>query len=139
MKKILYADDEPEVRDIIKKILTKENYEVILAADGNETLKLAKGKKPDLIILDYLMPGLNGIEILEALQKGSETKPIPVIMVTTYPYEKEKSLDAGAVDFLTKPIEKADLLLRIKSVLKVSHIKNELQRIITYIAELEKE
>ncbi len=139
MKKILYADDEPEVRDIIKKILTKENYEVILAADGNETLKLAKGKKPDLIILDYLMPGLNGIEILEALQKGSETKPIPVIMVTAYPYEKEKSLDAGAVDFLTKPIEKADLLLRIKSVLKVSHIKNELQRIITYIAELEKE
>ncbi len=139
MKKILYADDEPEVRDIIKKILTKENYEVILAADGNETLKLAKGKKPDLIILDYLMPGLNGIEILEALQKGSETKPITVIMVTAYSYEKEKSLDADAVDFLTKPIEKADLFLRIKSVLKVSHIKNELQRIITYIAELEKE
>ena len=139
MKKILYADDEPEVRDIIKKILAKEDYEVILAADGNEALKLAKEKKPDLIILDYLMPGLNGIEILEALQKGSETKPIPVIMVTAYPYEKEKSLHAGALDFLTKPIEKVDLLLRIKSVLKVSHIKNELQRIITYIAELEKE
>jgi CheY-like chemotaxis protein len=138
MEKILYADDEPEVREIIQKILSKEKYEVILAADGNEALKLAKEKSPDLIILDYLMPGLNGVDVAAALQKDAETKSIPIIMVTAYPYEKEKSLDVGAVDFITKPIEKADLLLRIRSVLKVRHIKNELQKIITYIAELEK-
>jgi DNA-binding response OmpR family regulator len=59
-------------------------------------------------------------------------------MVTAYPAEKERSLSSGAVDFITKPVEKADLLLRIRSVLKVRHIKDELQKIIAYIAELEK-
>ena len=63
---------------------------------------------------------------------------IPVIMVTAYPNEKEKALSAGAVDFINKPIDKTDLMLRIRSVLKVRHIKNELQKIIAYIAELEK-
>ncbi len=138
MEKILYADDEADVRETVKSMLTKEGFEVIVAKDGPEALGLAKTDKPDLIILDYLMPGLNGIEVCQNLKKDNLTKSVPVIMVTAYPDEKEKSLSAGAVDFITKPVEKTDLMLRIRSALKVRHISNELQKIIAYIEELEK-
>ena len=138
MEKILYADDDVDILMMSKEILTREGYEVIPAKDGNEALSLAKKNLPDLIILDYRMPGLDGKEVCEALKNDAQTKDIPVIMVTAYPAEKERSLSSGAVDFITKPVEKADLLLRIRSVLKVRHIKNELQKIIAYIAELEK-
>jgi len=137
MEKILYADDDTEIREIIKDILVKEGYDVLIAKDGNEALNLTKQSLPDLIILDYFMPGLTGEQVCMALKKDSQTQHIPVIIVTGYPNEKEKSLSAGAVDFINKPIEKTDLLLRIRSVLKVRHIKNELQKIIAYIAELE--
>ncbi|MCM8780739.1 MAG: response regulator [Candidatus Omnitrophica bacterium] len=139
MEKVLYVDDEPEVRQIAQEILTKEGYEVILAKDGQEALELAMSQGPDLIILDYFMPpGLNGDEVCRQLKKQEETKSIPIIMVTAHPSEKEKSLGAGAIDFITKPVEKLDLLVRIRSALKIRHINNELQKIIAYIAELEK-
>jgi len=138
MEKILLADDDQEVRDIVKIILEKEGYAVSIAKDGNETLNAVKQDKPDLIILDYLMPGLSGVEVLNVLKSTDDSKNIPVLMVTAHPTEKQRSLDAGAVDFITKPVEKTDLVLRIKSVLKVRHITNELQKIIAYISELEK-
>lgn len=138
MDKILVADDEQDIREIMQVILQKEGYEVVLAKDGAEVLALVKQTSPDLIVLDYLMPGTDGIEACQALKKDSSAKGIPVIMVTAYPNEKEKGLAAGAVDFITKPVDRIDLLLRIKSALKVKHITNELQRIIAYIAELEK-
>jgi DNA-binding response OmpR family regulator len=138
MEKILLADDDQEVQDIVKIILEKEGYAVSVAKDGNETLNAVKQDKPDLIILDYLMPGLSGVEVLNILKGADESKNIPVLMVTAHPTEKQRALDAGAVDFITKPVEKTDLLLRIKSVLKVRHITNELQKIIAYISELEK-
>ncbi len=138
MAKILLADDDTDIRDIISGILTREGFEVLLAKDGNEALDLAKTGKPDLILLDFLMPQMNGVEVCEALKKDKEMKSIPVIMITAYASEKEKSLSSGAIDFITKPIEKVDLMLRIRSVLKVSNISNELQKIIAYIQELEK-
>lgn len=138
MEKILYADDDADIQELIKGILTKEGYEVSIAKDGNDALNLTKTQRPDLVILDFLMPGLNGVEVCQALQKDVETKNIPVIMLTAYPSEKESSLSAGAIDFLNKPIEKTDLILRIKCVLKVRHIKDELQKMIAYIAELER-
>lgn len=137
MEKILFADDERDLRELIKVALEKEGFTVITANDGRETLELARENKPDLIILDYMMPGLDGIEACKALKKEKETAGIPVIMVTGYPDQKERSLAAGAIDFITKPVDKTDLLLRIRSVLRVRYIKNELQKIIAYIAELE--
>ncbi|MEW6100687.1 MAG: response regulator [Candidatus Omnitrophota bacterium] len=138
MEKILVADDELEILGMIETILKKEGYEVVAAKDGQEALNLAKAQKPDLIVSDYLMPNLNGAELCRALKKESETKAIPIIIVTAYPAEKERSLSAGAVDFIAKPVDKFDLLLRIRSALRVRHISNELQKIIAYIAELEK-
>ena len=124
MAKILFADDEPDIQRMAKSILTREGYEVIIAKDGEEVLDLVKTHKPDLIILDYMMPVLDGLETCKALKKDNETKSIPVIMVTGYPEEKQNSLDVGAVDFISKPIDKTDLLLRIKwfeSILTVYH------------------
>ena len=138
MDRILLADDDADVQEIVKSILSKEGYEVMVAKDGNEAVALARERKPDLVILDYFMPGLTGTEVCKTLKADEQTRGIPVIMVTAHPSEKESSLTAGAVDFITKPVEKADLLLRIKSVLKVRHINDELQKIIAYIAELEK-
>jgi CheY-like chemotaxis protein len=139
MERVLYADDDVDIQRSIENILTREGYGVIIAKDGVEALEVAKAQKPDLIVLDYFMPGLNGIEVCQALRKEEETKEIPIIMVTAYPSEKETSLTAGATDFINKPVDKTDLLLRIKSVLKVRNIKNELQRMIAYLAELEKD
>lgn len=138
MERILVVEDDPDVQGILKTILSKEGYEVNMAGTGREAFILAKESHPDLILTDFLMPGMNGVELCESLKKEINTKDIPIIMVTAYPSEKEKGLSAGAVDFVIKPIEKIDLLLRIRSALKVRHITNELQKIIAYIGELEK-
>jgi CheY-like chemotaxis protein len=136
MEKILLADDDVEVQEIVRTILAKEGYEVTVAKDGYEAIGLAKNK-PDLIILDYMMPGASGVEVCQELKKDPNTKNIPVLMVTAHPMEKERALEVGAVDFITKPVDKTDLLHRIKSVLKVRNINNELQKMIAYISELE--
>jgi two-component system, OmpR family, alkaline phosphatase synthesis response regulator PhoP len=138
MERIVYADDDADIRDIINGILTKEGYELILAKDGQEAWDVVREVNPDLVILDYDMPKINGVTLCEKFKKDALTKSIPIIMITAYPSQKEASLHAGAVDFINKPIEKTDLIMRIKSVLKVRHIKNELQKVIAYIAELDK-
>ncbi|KPK96759.1 MAG: hypothetical protein AMJ95_12385 [Omnitrophica WOR_2 bacterium SM23_72] len=138
MEKLLYVDDDVEIQGLIKDILSKEGFGITVAKDGQEALRLVKADKFDLILLDYLMPGLNGDQVCASLKDDAQTADIPVIMVTAYPNEKERALAAGAVDFIEKPIEKIDLLLRIRSALKVRHIKNELQKIIAYLEELEK-
>jgi CheY-like chemotaxis protein len=138
MEKILFADDDTSIQEITKTILTKEGYAVVVATDGKEALELAKQEKPDLALLDFSMPFMDGIEVCKELRKGAETRDIPIIMVTAYPNEKEAALSAGAIDFLSKPVDKIDLLLRIKSALQVRKVNNELQRMISYIAELEK-
>lgn len=138
MERILVADDEADIRQIMKGIIAKEGYEVILAEDGTKAMALAQQEKPDLIMLDFLMPGLNGIEVCKALKKNEATKDIPVIIVTAYPNQKELALSSGAVDFMSKEADNIDIIWRIKSALKVRSISNELQRMIAYIDELEK-
>lgn len=139
MEKILVADDEPDIRDVMRSILLKDGYQVYTASDGVSALALAKQEKPDLILLDFLMPGLNGIEVCAALKKDEATRNIPAIIITAYPGQKEEGLSAGAVDFVAKDADSFDVLLRIKSALKVRTIANELQRAIAYISDLEKQ
>lgn len=138
MEKILVADDEADIRQIMQSIIAKAGYEVILAEDGVQALNVAREQKPDLIVLDFLMPGLSGLEVCKALRKEPELKNIPVIIVTAYPNQKEEALKAGATDFMSKEADTVDILWRIQSALKVRSIDNELQRMIAYIAEIEK-
>ena len=102
MSKILVVDDEKPISDIIKFNLTKEGYDVITAADGQEALALFNDEKPDLVLLDQMLPEIDGVEVLRQIRSKSET---PVIMVTAKDSEIDKvlGLEMGADDYVTKP------------------------------------
>ncbi|PWB39031.1 MAG: response regulator [Parcubacteria group bacterium] len=102
--KILFIDDDNFLRKVYKAELSENGYEVLLAAHGEEGLVLAKGEKPDLIILDMIMPQKNGFEVLAELKKDSNTKNIPVIILSNLGQEKdiERGLSMGAVEYLVK-------------------------------------
>jgi DNA-binding response OmpR family regulator len=136
--KILVVDDEKEIRDLLDNFLKGQGYEVILASDGDEAIKLAETKNPQAIILDIKMPGPDGLEVCMRLKKKEKTKLIPVIILTGYEDNKMEALDVGADDFVNKPFDMAELSIRVKSVLQIRHLTNELDRAVAYIEELRK-
>ena len=118
-RKILVVDDEPEVVEILESRLKSGGYEVISASDGDGCLKKAVKESPSLILLDILMPGLNGFQVRKRLKENDKTKDIPVIMLTALAKEKDLSrgLEEGAYCFITKPFNPADLLAEIKTAI----------------------
>jgi CheY-like chemotaxis protein len=117
--RILVADDEPEVVDLVRMVLEWEGYEVVQAADGAQALERADSDLPDLILLDVRMPKMSGLVVLEELQKDPLTAGIPVIMlsvVTTYP-EVRTALQRGSVAYLPKPFELTELARLVADVL----------------------
>ncbi|KAA0002778.1 MAG: response regulator [Thermoplasmata archaeon] len=118
MKKIMVADDEPEIIDIIKKMLSGK-YEVIGVYNGEEALKKAKEVKPDLILLDILMPKMDGWETLRKLKQDEELKNIPVSMLTALPLTPEDTFDKPIDDienYIVKPFTKETLLKKIEDI-----------------------
>jgi two-component system alkaline phosphatase synthesis response regulator PhoP len=118
---ILVVDDESDIVDILKYNLEKENeYTVHAAYNGTEALAIAKKEKPDLILLDIMMPGMNGFEICKNLKSEPETKRIPVIFLTSKENEIDEivGLEIGADDYIQKPISPRVVLARIKSVFR---------------------
>mgnify|MGYP001574650544 CR=1 FL=1 len=124
MKKprILIVDDDADIRDILKITLSDEDYEVIEAADGAEGLKTVQSKSLDLVILDYKMPYLDGIEVCRRIKKDILLRHMPVIMLTgkSELTDKVKGIDSGADDYIIKPFEPAELLARIRMILRRS-------------------
>jgi archaellum biogenesis ATPase FlaH/DNA-binding NarL/FixJ family response regulator len=116
MTKILVADDEGEVRKVIKLVLSARGYQVIEASDEEETYNAALKEKPDLILLDIMMPIMNGFDVLEKLKKDSDSSSIPVIMVTALdgPQDEQRGLKGGALDYITKPWAPGELEDRIR-------------------------
>ena len=114
---ILVIDDEPDMLQLLERILTSEGYRVIPAADGNYGLTLVRGTRPDLILLDIMMPGLNGFMVLDSIRKYSD---VPVIMVTAKRETEalQKALDLGADDYVEKPFRPGELLARVKAKLR---------------------
>lgn len=102
--KILFIDDDNFLRKVYNSELTENGYEVILAIDGKEGLEKAKLEKPNLIILDMILPVMNGFEVLTGLKNNDETKHIPVIILSNLGQEidKKKGIDLGAIDYLVK-------------------------------------
>ena len=138
-EKILVADDEEEIRNLLDHFLKGQGYEVILASDGNEALKLASEKNPQVIILDIKMPGLDGLEVCKRLKEKEQTKLIPVIVITGFEDNKMEALNIGADDFVNKPFDMAEISSRVKSALRIRHLTNELERAVAYIEELQKD
>ena len=117
MTKILIVDDEPSITNLVSAYLKREGYEVYTAADGNAGLKAARAFKPDLIILDVMLPGMDGIELLSRLRRESE---VYVIMLTARTEETDKivGLSVGADDYVTKPFSPRELVARVKAALR---------------------
>jgi two-component system, OmpR family, alkaline phosphatase synthesis response regulator PhoP len=117
MTKILIIDDEPSITNLVSAYLKPEGYEVYIAADGNAGLKATRAFKPDLIILDVMLPGMDGIELLSRIRRESE---VYVIMLTARTEETDKivGLSVGADDYMTKPFSPRELVARIKAALR---------------------
>ena len=117
MAKILVIDDEPSITNLVSVYLKPEGYDVYTAADGNAGLKAARAFKPDLIILDVMLPGMDGIELLSRLRRESE---VYVIMLTAKTEETDKivGLSIGADDYVTKPFSPRELVARVKAALR---------------------
>ncbi len=119
-KKILVVEDENDVRKLIHFNLFSENYNVILSADGESAINLANKENPDLILLDLMLPKINGIEVCKLIKKNNRTKDIPIIILTALGEEENivDGLEAGADDYITKPYGPKILIARIKALLR---------------------
>ncbi len=118
--KILAADDEPDALELIEVNLKSAGYEVVTAADGREALQKARAEMPDLILLDIMLPEMDGLEVCKALRRDAATSSMPIIMLTARTAEIDRvlGLELGADDYITKPFSPRELILRVKNVLK---------------------
>lgn len=118
--KILVVDDEPDIVELIAYNLEAEGYAVITATSGMEALNRARAILPDLIVLDLMLPELDGISVCEILRKLPSTAPIPVIILTAWKSEGARSigLQTGAEEYMTKPFSPRDLVLRVNRALR---------------------
>ena len=120
-KTILFIDDNPVDRTLISRLLAKSDFVVILAEDGAKGLKLAQDEKPDLILLDILLPGISGIELAKKVKANLAIKNIPIIFYTSIDTPKHliDYVSYGAVDYIQKTMPSEDLIASIKAILKV--------------------
>jgi CheY-like chemotaxis protein len=139
--KILIADDNQPNVELLEAYLADADYEIAVAADGHETLEKVAAFKPDLILLDIMMPKLSGFEVCRLLRTNPETSHIMILMVTALGEagDIERAVAAGCNDFLSKPINKLDLLIRVENLLELRHVKDEVERLRRYIDEMERE
>jgi len=138
---ILIVDDNPQNAELLQVYLETLECEIRIAVDGVDALENINASSPDIVLLDIMMPRMSGFEVCRWIKDNPETRDIPVVIVTAL-YEMgdvEKGIDSGADDFLSKPVNKLELLTRVKSLLRVRHLKSELERTLSYLAEVEKE
>ena len=139
--KILIADDNQPNVELLEAYLAEVDCQIAVAADGRETLEKVVEFQPDLILLDIMMPKLSGFEVCRILKSNSATSHIVILMVTALGEsgDIERAVAAGCNDFLSKPINKLDFLVRVGNLLELRHVKDELERLRRYIDEMERE
>src|SRR5947208_11811454 len=145
--KILVVDDLPENVRLLEAVLAPRGYEVVSAHSGAEALELVQAEEPDLILLDVVMPGMDGYAVCEQLRENEDTAVLPVIMVTSsIGPEKTKAIEAGADDFIPKPFNHDELLTRVRSLLRIKRYHDTIkalnrtleERVETQVEELER-
>jgi phosphate regulon transcriptional regulator PhoB len=124
-QKILVVEDEPDIRKLVQYNLTQERFSVLEAEDGEEALKLLQREKPNLVILDLMLPGLSGMELCKLLRQRSETAKLPILMLTAKAGEADRivGLEMGADDYLAKPFSPREMVARVRAILRRSEAK----------------
>jgi PleD family two-component response regulator len=138
--RVLIAEDNPQGAELLEAYLGDTDYELRTAGDGEQTLRQVAEWHPDLILLDIMMPRISGFEVCKRLKADPATSDIGVIMITALdqPSDMERAVEAGTDDFLSKPINKSALLLRVRALLKSRLYKRQLDRALAYIEAVER-
>jgi len=128
--KVLVVDDTPQNVKLLADLLAAKGYAVTTAADGTAALAKLASETPDLVLLDVMMPGLTGYEVCKRIREDPKTALLPVVLVTALDPQQErvKGIEAGADDFLSKPINQAELFARVKSLLRIKRLQDEVKR-----------
>jgi two-component system, OmpR family, alkaline phosphatase synthesis response regulator PhoP len=139
--KILVVDDNQQNLELLQAYLEDLNCETIPAYDGQEALNIINKAAPDLILLDIMMPKMSGFEVCKKVKASPKTKNIPVIMVTALNEfgDIERAVESGTDDFISKPVNKLELLTRVKTMLKLKHLTDKLERTLAYLSEVERQ
>ena len=118
IRKILIVDDSPTERHVLNDMLTKSGYEVVASDNGEDAIQKAKSLKPDLILMDVVMPGLNGFQATRAISRDPDTRAIPIILCTSKSQETDKiwGMRQGARDYIVKPVNRDELLEKIAAI-----------------------
>ncbi len=138
---VLVVDDNQQNRELLQAYLEDVDCRAIPAHDGPEALEILAKDSPDLILLDVMMPKMSGFEVCRRIKNDPKTSDIPVIMVTALNEfgDIERGIDSGTDDFLSKPVNKLELLTRVKTMLKLKHLTDKLERTLAYLNEIEKQ
>ncbi len=138
---VLVVDDNQQNLELLQAYLEDMDCETVPAHDGPEALEIIADNPPDLILLDVMMPKMSGFEVCKRLKHDPKTSDIPIIMVTALNEfgDIERGIDSGTDDFLSKPVNKLELVTRVKIMLKLKHITDKLERTLAYLSEIEKQ
>ena len=136
---VLVVDDNQQNLELLVAYLEDVDCEVISATGGQETLDVVKNTPPDLVLLDVMMPKMSGFEVCRRLKNDPNTSDIPIIMVTALSEigDIERAIDSGTDDFLSKPVNKWELITRVKTMLKLKHLTDKLERTLAYLSDIE--
>ncbi|NJN22485.1 MAG: response regulator, partial [Leptolyngbya sp. RL_3_1] len=137
--KILLVDDQPANLKVLSESLRHEDWITLVAPDGESALAQIDYAKPDLVLLDVLMPGIDGFETCKRLKSNPETAAIPVIFMTALSdiFDKVKGFEIGAVDYITKPFQQEEVIARVKLHLRLHHLSQKLSHKVEEQAETE--
>jgi two-component system, OmpR family, alkaline phosphatase synthesis response regulator PhoP len=138
---VLIVDDNPQNVELLQAFLESLPVKLVTAADGVEALEKVSQFNPDLILLDIMMPRMSGFQVCKRIKSDPKTHDIQVLMVTALNElgDIEQATECGTDDFVSKPVNKFELLTRVKSLLRVRHLKGELERALTYLNEIEQD
>jgi two-component system, OmpR family, alkaline phosphatase synthesis response regulator PhoP len=138
--RVLIVDDNPQNADLMEAYLSASGYELRTASDGEQTLHEIAAWQPDIVLLDIMMPKMSGFEVCKRLRADPATRDIAVLMVTALdqPSDIERAVEAGTDDFLSKPINKSELLLRVRALLRARLYQRDLERALAYIEAVER-
>jgi len=138
---VLVVDDNQQNLELLQAYLEDMDCQTVPASDGLQAMEIVADNPPDLILLDVMMPKMSGFEVCKRIKNDPKTSDIPIIMVTALNEfgDIEHGIDSGTDDFISKPVNKLELLTRVNTMLKLKHLSDKLERTLAYLSEIEKQ